>query len=277
MTAQHLLRYLRQPDLLAELSPDALRSWTERYPYSANLRLLTMLRARMDKDPKFEGYLADFAAATFDRAYLYQLLEDLRLRDEDREEVLELVQLDDLELAPLDEAEFEELPSRINHAIPDPAPPEPKPEPTLVAPPPGPVVDRPRREVSVAPLELAEWIASATTLSRILCRDVPRADRAGEPTARPRDPEYFDRQPRGDSDRELRNRLMRLRKRRESGPLGQPSTFDRGEIASETLAELLVRQQQYPRAIRMYRRLVLLYPEKKAIFARQIQELKEKL
>jgi hypothetical protein len=70
---------------------------------------------------------------------------------------------------------------------------------------------------------------------------------------------------------------MRLRKRRESGPLGQPSTFDRGEIASETLAELLVRQQQYPRAIRMYRRLVLLYPEKKAIFARQIQELKEKL
>ena len=47
--------------------------------------------------------------------------------------------------------------------------------------------------------------------------------------------------------------------------------------ASETLARLLVQQGQYQNAIKMYRRLELLYPEKKTIFAGLIRDLQKKL
>ncbi|MEL6143117.1 MAG: hypothetical protein AAFU67_16060, partial [Bacteroidota bacterium] len=55
------------------------------------------------------------------------------------------------------------------------------------------------------------------------------------------------------------------------------SVKEHQEIASETLAKLLVQQEQYEKAIKMYQRLSLLYPKKKAIFAGLIKELKEKL
>jgi len=55
------------------------------------------------------------------------------------------------------------------------------------------------------------------------------------------------------------------------------SVKEHQEVASETLAKLLVQQEQYEKAIKMYQRLSLLYPKKKAIFAGLIKELKEKL
>lgn len=45
-------------------------------------------------------------------------------------------------------------------------------------------------------------------------------------------------------------------------------------IVSETLAELLVKQENYAQAIEMYEQLILKYPEKSAFFALQIENLK---
>ena len=45
-------------------------------------------------------------------------------------------------------------------------------------------------------------------------------------------------------------------------------------IVSETLAELLVKQERFDKAIEMYEKLSLKYPEKRHIFAAQIQKIK---
>ena len=49
------------------------------------------------------------------------------------------------------------------------------------------------------------------------------------------------------------------------------------EIVSETLAGILARQGAYDKAIRIYERLKLIYPEKSAYFASEIADLKKRL
>ena len=52
------------------------------------------------------------------------------------------------------------------------------------------------------------------------------------------------------------------------------SITENQEVVSETLAELLVRQGRYDKAIEMYKRLLLLFPEKSDYFASKIDNLK---
>lgn len=47
------------------------------------------------------------------------------------------------------------------------------------------------------------------------------------------------------------------------------------EIATETLADLLVQQESYDKAIQMYERLILIFPEKSSFFAEKIEALKK--
>lgn len=49
------------------------------------------------------------------------------------------------------------------------------------------------------------------------------------------------------------------------------------DIASETYANLLIRQNQHEKAIQVYERLKLIFPEKSAFFAEQIENLRQKL
>jgi len=48
-------------------------------------------------------------------------------------------------------------------------------------------------------------------------------------------------------------------------------------VASETLAELLATQERYDKAIQMYERLSLIFPEKSSFFAGKIEQLKKRL
>ncbi|MFK8101210.1 MAG: hypothetical protein AB8G15_01745 [Saprospiraceae bacterium] len=49
--------------------------------------------------------------------------------------------------------------------------------------------------------------------------------------------------------------------------------FENKDIASETLAEILVKQESYDQAILVYKRLSLIFPEKSAYFAKKIDAL----
>ncbi|NJB87453.1 hypothetical protein GGR26_003233 [Lewinella marina] len=230
-----------------------------------------MLKARQEKDPRYEEYLSRFASATFDRAHLYNLLASLDLKEEERGEVLELLELEELELTPLENTFSEALPSRLNEL--------PTPEPAPVSfdmdYPDEPVILPPRQEPPPPPSRagMVEWVSVAATYSQLL----PALVRA----ARPEDPAVFAAKvaPRS-RNANLSDRLRKLRRRQQAASPRKSSPDTGGEggvVVSETLAALLVRQEQYQSAIKMYRRLILLYPEKKPIFAGLIEKLKEKL
>lgn len=57
--------------------------------------------------------------------------------------------------------------------------------------------------------------------------------------------------------------------------IAESSVADHADISSETLAELLASQHQYAKAIKMYERLMVKYPEKSTFFAEKIENLKK--
>ncbi|MBP7273093.1 MAG: tetratricopeptide repeat-containing protein [Saprospiraceae bacterium] len=59
--------------------------------------------------------------------------------------------------------------------------------------------------------------------------------------------------------------------------LAKQSLQEDGDIATETLAQLLEKQGRWDKAIRMYEKLLLLFPEKSSFFATKIEVLSKKL
>jgi hypothetical protein len=59
--------------------------------------------------------------------------------------------------------------------------------------------------------------------------------------------------------------------------MASKSLQDSEELVSETLAEIYVRQENYRKAIKIYEKLLLLYPEKNDKFALLIENLKNKI
>lgn len=59
--------------------------------------------------------------------------------------------------------------------------------------------------------------------------------------------------------------------------IARQSIRDNDDIASESLAALLVNQGQYQKAIKMYKKLCLVIPEKQASFAAIIENLQQKI
>lgn len=296
MTPQEFSGLLEQPLLLYQLPLPDLQALAVRFPYSPNLRLLLLLKTHLEGHEQEASYLNRCAAASFDRAHLYDLLRELDAvkheRDAREEETLELRELDALELEPLPAGNRPESPLEEN-TLPEPPPrtvegdsPLPSsignealaaafgdgersdflpslpdlPEPPDLPGPPQPPQGGAERETGTAEEE-REAVTAATP-----------------PTSGPEEPTPL---PDG-----LRGRLVRIRQlqrsrtkndREDVNRIAQRSLVAHEEVASETLAGLLVRQGQYQNAIRMYQRLLLLYPEKKAIFAGLIEDLQEKL
>lgn len=83
--------------------------------------------------------------------------------------------------------------------------------------------------------------------------------------------------------KKLEEQRKRKKKARKKAAKGQEvdqivlnSITERGDIASETLAKVLAKQGQHEKATEMYKRLMLLFPEKSDYFAQQIENLKSK-
>jgi hypothetical protein len=292
MNAKDLQLYLEQPRMLYTLPLAELQGLAMEYPYSSNLRLLLLLKTHLEGHPDEQDYLQRCATASFDRAFIYDLLQDARLlaNEEAREdtEVLELRTLDEvaLEEAALLAGNIEEetLQSSLSYensfpVFDDEAEEEDSLEDFFAT-------AEPAEEPTLAVLISSKWVADAADFLAVL----PDWSASSEPSPseefRPEPVSRFSEGKRPDHGQSLKDRLRRIRRQQsekladeqeEVRKIARRSLVSQEAVASETLARLLVQQGQYQHAIKMYRRLELLYPEKKTIFAGLIKDLQEKL
>lgn len=285
MTAQEFQHYLDQPHSLLQLQLTDLQEIALKYPYSANIRLLLLLKTHLEGHPEEANYLNRCAATTFDRAHIYELIRELdaSLPEEflDETETLELKELEELHEQPIIETSSPisiALPSVLNE-INDPVPEVPTQ--SLIendsVKPSEPADGSTNKEDAL--ISIGNWAENAATFLSILPGDpASTKERSGQPER----PEIF----KTSHAPGLKQRLRRIRRqqaqRKDEGQesvnkIARRSVLAQDDVASETLARLLVQQQQYQNAIKMYRRLMLLYPDKKTIFAGLINDLKEKL
>ncbi|MFK8162213.1 MAG: hypothetical protein AB8H12_07080 [Lewinella sp.] len=287
MKPQEFQQYLEQPGLLYQLPLTSLQQLAMEYPYSPNLRLLLLLKTHIEGHPDEADYLSRCAAASFDRSFIYDLLQDNELQpaEGDREEndILELRTLEEIALEdaavlaekiPSSPTETEQNYQNIFPPLEDfvedtelPSVPEVIPSPPSPSPPVG---------------DYHDWAENATAYLSVLPKhetSLP-TDQNPEPVTNFRHVSLTQKTP------SLRDRLRTIRRfqadkiadeQEEVRKIARRSLVAQEAVASETLAKLLVRQGQYQNAIKMYQHLSLLYPEKKTIFAGLIKDLKEKL
>lgn len=71
-----------------------------------------------------------------------------------------------------------------------------------------------------------------------------------------------------------KEKKKKKKEKRKSHPIAEKSVHESEDVLSETLADLLAIQGYMDKAIDMYKRLSLIFPEKSAFFALKIEELK---
>jgi len=294
---QHLLEH---PRVLYDLPQASLQQLAMDYPYSPNLRLLLLLKAHLEGHPDEADYLNLCAAAAFDRAFIYDLLQDTKRYTppgKEDTEVLELRTLEDIALAeaalpadpvPAPAAALKRSLSYDEETVSATGSEETEIEETDA------LIGESAHSTGSSPdappsaIAFSTWVQLATSYHEVLPRkhSVTAGQIPADVTQRPEPVSRFTGNKRLESRFSLREQLQNIRRRQagkmaaeqeEVRKIARRSLVAQEAVASETLAALLVRQGQYKNAIKMYKRLELLYPEKKTIFAGLIKELKEKL
>jgi hypothetical protein len=308
MNAENFSSFLLDPSKLYQIPYQELKSLVVQYPYCQPLRVLLLQKSQMDQHPDFERNLQAAAAYLPDRRVLYLLVREYQAMEtgtplfELEEERLELKALSEIlavrEPAPADEPaepiDFRDIaqPSEPEPVIEEePEIPEaPEPEPEL---PKAPAPDiaaiealfeeeeeeeeeqEPERAAKPAPVKkrpaplpksaFASWDARYGALRSLLSFEAFELPAFSAPAR----PEEAKEAPAKSSQSEPAPVV-------EPQALARKSVAEKDGIVSETLAELLVRQGHAQKAIAMYEKLSLIFPEKSSFFAQKIELLKRK-
>ena len=296
MTQERLIKLIDNPELLASISLEELKTLAFAYPYAHNLRYLLALKAEQTQHPDAQRFLQAAAAYSIDRRQLFMLVMPQKLTPvpvavADKEAVLELKPIESIKkeleaLAPqarnmeLNAASMEiSVPVEVPppNVAPETFTPAPKPftpvelpvqqAPEIETTAPEEPVFTPLPEVSISPtpaVELpqipekqsfADWFVQFNPPSLVAEKQVyPPPMRKIKPLPAVRKEPV----------------LTGL-----AQELAEKSVAERESVISETLARLLVQQGHKEKAINMYQRLSLAFPEKSAYFAAEIDKLKK--
>lgn len=288
MTQERFLRYLNNPDLLATISYEELKTLALTYPYANNLRYLLALKAGREQHPDFERNLATAAAYSLDRTRLFALAAPMRLMPQaiEREEVV-------LELMPIETVQ-RELEARQPIARQEPPAPEiplarvldtPSPTPPPIAAPvseiaqpddDGAMAPEEKQEAPKPPAVAAPTAAAAPTFGAWISQFSPPALATAPPPPQPIRPTPVAPEPDAapqtepePADENTPSDGLTPQK------LAERSVTESRTIVSETLAKLYVQQGYREKALDMYERLCLAFPDKSAYFAAEIEKLKK--
>lgn len=293
MTQERFLKLLDNPDLLATISYEELKTLALAYPYAHNLRYLLAIKAGQDDHPDFSRNLSVAAAYSLDRSCLFALMVPIKLMPEEEKELV-------LELKPI-EAVQRELDARV--------PMEQKAA-EFVAP--LQKSARPEQEIKSVEKEApALDLTQSASLERMAVDPPPSPKAIGmRPTLHPvqvsveeseaplrpsfsvwisqfnppvLNPEQAEELPNVKERRLVEKKKVSIPAEKEETDmngltpqdLAERSVQENKAIVSETLAKLYVNQGYLDKAEDMYERLSLAFPDKSAYFAAQIEKLKK--
>ncbi len=304
MNAESFVEYLKNPSKLYQVNYQELKSLALQYPYCQNLQLLLLQKSGMDHHRDFDVNLSKAATYSQDRSMLYHLAQEYRQSEKTTIAVVldEVFELPDLSLLKIERAPLPQQIPTVSEQ--KPAYEEIKPfvaattnvpfelkedveTPSQVELPPLTPVDA----GTSPPLEAKQQIASdmVTTTAIDAATETPTAETTeiqAPPIASATEPQPLPKaafkswqkthtpQPRLYITPVSENVKPKIKKEQEAAQMAQQSVTESQGIASETLAAILAKQGQIEKAIKMYERLILIFPEKSAYFAAQIAKLK---
>jgi hypothetical protein len=300
MTQERFLKLLDNPDLLASISYEELKTLALTYPYAHNLRYLLAIKSRQDNHPEFSRNLAAAAANSLDRTRLFHLDAPKRLAPlpvEAEEQVLELKPIERVQqelqaLAPVPRVaeDVSAVASGVQQA---------------------PVPDAVSQQSNIAldlsrafePEEAADLPSDTEMMPPVPESSEGKVEKtgfvidfkpsfavwAGQFNSPALSPDQPPRSTPGLAQPDAVKPAKRLepselKDKNEAEPetqaptpmtLAEKSVTENKDILSETLARLYARQGYREKAIAMYERLGLAFPQKSAYFAAEIEKLKK--
>lgn len=267
MTQDRFFRMLNDPDLLGNISYEELKTLALAYPYAHNLRYLLALKAKKIDHPEAARTLHAAAMYSLDRTQLFVYMAPKAIVPQkmlQKEEVLELKPIETVrqELEALSPVQRQAISveTKMEQSI-QPEPPlvetesslepeqAPEPEPVIEAV----VVPSPTVKKVFEPFDL--WVSQFQP--PVLDLQKPSTP-APEPAPTPKPTKASTLPPEKGIAQQLAER----------------SVSENKDVISETLARLLAKQGYKEKALAMYERLCLAFPEKSAYFAAEIEKLK---
>ena len=340
MNLDNFHEFLKEPSNLHRVNYQELKSLVAAYPYSTNLRILLLLKSKLDKHPDLSRNLILAATYTSDRTLLHKIMHDPMLAvladQHFEEEVLELMDLEKVEAIMSKEQPQEEIQAVFEKPLPET---ESNPswasdifEDSVIASGAGATVvtidsllnnteneiedlTEQQEEIAIYQKRIRDFsvdnfVGITTAIEKM---DIPKKD-AIEIVNAIEKPKYsFERkvtplpkdsfaswltQFEKDLNRDLDSpdinqtiekveatKIIKIVSEPEATPVLKKENLSAKKVAekslhlntaivSETLAELLVKQERYEKAISMYEKLGLKYPEKRHIFAAEIEKIK---
>lgn len=285
MTQERFIDFLGNPDNLSSITYEELKTLALAYPYAHNLRYLLAIKSQQDHHTEAPRNLSAAAAHSLDRTRLFALIAPPQLTPQRlKEEVLELKPIETIrrELEALSPVFKTETPEKQTvaaqstpQANPTPAPPEPLP--SSLAP-------LPAVPLSAPPTQpFSDWIC-AFSPPTLQASDITRPVNSASPTA----PHFLEKTNLAPSAQATPQPSAHDDENDPPPPLSSPpsarsiaqelaerSVTENKDVISETLARLLAKQGYREKAITMYERLCLAFPEKSSFFAAEIDKLKK--
>lgn len=277
MTQERFIEFLENPEGLSAINYEELKTLALAYPYAHNLRYLLALKSQQNHHPEAPRNLATASAHSLDRTRLFALIAPPQLTPQRlKEEVLELKPIETIRreleaLSPLSKEktiEKQSVAARPNTERPPVATPSAPPEytPSDIAPTP----DIPRQ-----PQPFSDWIgafnpptlreASLPKTTTPTTDIAPLQATEDETSTTTKKAQHHD----------TSNQTTNTGTRSIAQELAERSVAENKDVISETLARLLAKQGHRDRAIAMYERLGLAFPEKSSFFAAEIDKLKK--
>ncbi|GAB4494469.1 MAG: hypothetical protein OHK0019_20900 [Saprospiraceae bacterium] len=261
MTQERFHRLLDNPDLLTTIPYEEMKTLALAYPFAHNLRYLLALKARQDEHPDADRMLATAAVYSLDRTKLFHLagvkipvfqpvaiVEEMAILEL---KPIEIVQRELEALAPQTRAEKTEAPHAWENLSPETNASEVSELQISSTFEKADLSDKQLFTPKNQYLPFALWIADFQP-------PVLKIPTPPPPESNPEQPPE-EKHPSTLSAQELAER----------------SVSENKDVISETLARLLAKQGYRDKAIDMYERLRLTFPEKSAYFAAEIEKLKK--